>query len=130
MYKIQLLLMMMVTSAYSLEIITGESFNGKDDLAGYEYGVKYLTGKELYDLIKIKESTNIAGDNYIAIAMTKNKNSGRVLMQFTCRIEGEGKNEVVTIYPAYTKVDETELIMVPTKFNKVDRIVITGCMLK
>jgi len=120
----------MMSSVHSIEIITGESFNGKEVLAAYEYSAKYLTPKEVLELVKPNETKPVLGYKYVALVMTKKANAGSLILQFTCRVEGEGKSEVATVYPSYLKVDEVHLLMIPTQLNAVDRIVVTGCVLK
>ena len=123
-------LMLLSPLCASVEIVTGDSFNGKEVLASYDYNARYITAKEMMALVYPNETRTIVGKNFIALSMRKKANAGSVLLQFTCRIEGDGKSEVETANASYLKVDEIDMVMIPTTLKSVDRIVVTGCIVK
>ena len=125
-----LLLLLLSSLCSSVEIVTGESFNGKDVLSSYEYTAKYITPKEIIGLVNPTENKPILGHKYVAMLMTKKANAGSVLLQFTCRVEGGGKSEVATVYASHIQVNAVDVIMIPTRLDIVDRIVVTGCIVK
>ncbi len=130
MINIALLTLMAIAPLYALDVIITESFNAKDDLASFEYNAKVLTAKDVANIILPGDTKNVVGSNWIALSMTKKTDIGRHILQFTCRVEGEGKSEVATVLLRLPKINEVNTTMVQTQILKVDRIVITGCIVK
>ncbi len=130
MINIALLTLMAFVPVYALDVIITESFNAKDDLASFEYNAKVITAKDVANIVLPGDTRNVVGSNWIALSMTKKTDIGRHILQFTCRVEGEGKNEVATVLLGYPEINEISTAMVQTRILKVDRIVITGCIVK